>query len=159
MQPLAVNPSRKALLAKIQVAKNFGRGYMVSKYTFSPPERGHVVPISIHTRSPPVRKIAKIIYCVGDFICDSQSERRKPSAQSNKLAPMEPTPPNIELGVLKIPVPIIRPILSHRSTNVWFDGALIRASSYMRSVQVVTPRCLPIPPAVSERHNIVKCTV
>ena len=90
--PLAVNPSKIAFVAKIIVARYFGLWYTASRYTFSPPERGNIVPNSSQMNSP-------------------QNDKTKPSTQSIKDAPTEPTDPRIEDGVEKIPVPIIRPTL------------------------------------------------
>jgi len=92
IQLLAEKPRMIALAEKITVARYFGRRYTASRYTFSPPERGNMVPNSSHITSP-------------------QNERRKPATQSNKDAPTDPTELRIVDGVEKIPVPIIRPIL------------------------------------------------
>ena len=92
IQLLAENPRTIALAEKITVARYFGRRYTASRYTFSPPERGNMVPNSSHIKSP-------------------QNERKKPATQRNKDAPTDPTDPRIVDGVENIPVPIIRPIL------------------------------------------------
>lgn len=92
MQPDAVNPRTIALTAKMIVAKCFGFLYTASKYTFSPPERGNMVPNSSQMKSP-------------------QNESTKPSTQSMSEAPTDPTEPRMEEGVEKMPVPMIRPTL------------------------------------------------
>lgn len=92
IHPLAVNPSNIALLAKMTVASAFGFLYTASRYTFSPPDRGNIVPYSSQTKSP-------------------QNDSTKPSVQSIRDAPTECTEPRIEEGVEKMPVPMIRPTL------------------------------------------------
>jgi hypothetical protein len=81
-----------AFAAKITVARYFGRRYTASRYTFSPPERGNIVPNSSQMKSP-------------------QNENKKPATQSISDAPMDPTEPRILDGVENIPVPMIRPML------------------------------------------------
>jgi hypothetical protein len=93
MQPAAVKPSKIALVAKIMVAKYLGFLYTASKYTFSPPERGNIVPYSSQTKRP-------------------QNDSRKPRTHNMREAPTEPTELRIEEGVENIPVPIIRPTLN-----------------------------------------------
>ena len=80
-------------MAYITVARFFGRGYMASRYTFSPPERGIMVPSSSQTRSP-------------------QNESTSPKSQSISDAPTDPTDPMMDEGVENIPVPMIVPTLS-----------------------------------------------
>ena len=80
IHPEAVKPNRVALAANITVAKYRGFSYTASRYTFSPPERGNMVPYSSHTNN-------------------LQNDRMKPRTQSIKDAPMEPTDPD---GVLSI---------------------------------------------------------
>lgn len=92
IQLLAEKPRMMALAAKITVARYFGRRYTASRYTFSPPERGNMVPSSSHIKSP-------------------QNESKKPAIQSNRDAPTDPTDPRMVDGVENIPVPIIRPML------------------------------------------------
>lgn len=100
MQPLAVKPSRIALLAKMNVARAFGFLYTASRYTFSPPDRGNIVPYSSQTKSP-------------------QKDSMNPSVQSIKDAPTEWTEPRIEEGVEKMPVPMIRPTLQKHEEFVF----------------------------------------
>jgi hypothetical protein len=88
----AVNPRTMAFTANTTVARYFGRRYTASRYTFSPPERGNIVPNSSQMKSP-------------------QNESKKPATQSKRDAPTEPTEPRILDGVENIPVPIMRPIL------------------------------------------------
>jgi hypothetical protein len=92
MQPLAVNPSKMALLAKMTVARYFGFVYTASRYTFSPPLLGSIVPYSSQINKP-------------------QNDKIKPRIQSIIEAPTEPTERRIEDGVENIPVPMIRPTL------------------------------------------------
>ena len=92
MQPDAVNPNKIAFMAKITVAKNLGFLYTASKYTFSPPERGYMVPNSSQTNRP-------------------QKDRTKPRTQSMREAPTEWTEESIDEGVEKIPLPITEPTL------------------------------------------------
>ena len=75
------------------VARFFGRRYMASRYTFSPPERGIIVPSSSQTKRP-------------------QNESTSPRIQSISDAPTDPTDPRMDEGVENIPVPIIEPTLS-----------------------------------------------
>jgi hypothetical protein len=128
MQLLAEKPSTIALAEKITVARYFGRRYTASRYTFSPPERGNMVPNSSHIKSP-------------------QNERKKSATQSNKDAPTDPTDLRIVDGVEKIPVPIIRPMLETNSMRK--DFKITRRGGYMSIVQLNTPKWRPIPPAVS----------
>jgi hypothetical protein len=79
-------------MAKITVAKNLGFLYTASKYTFSPPERGIIVPNSNQTKRP-------------------QKDTTNPRTQSIREAPTELTEESIDDGVEKIPVPIMRPTL------------------------------------------------
>ena len=92
MHPAAVKPNKIALFAKIMVAKYLGFLYTASKYTFSPPERGNIVPYSSHTKRP-------------------KNDSRKPRTHNMREAPTEPTELRME-GVENIPVPIIRPTLN-----------------------------------------------
>lgn len=124
----AEKPRMMALAEKITVARYFGRRYTASRYTFSPPERGNMVPNSSHIKSP-------------------QNERKKPATQSNKDAPTDPTDLRIVDGVEKIPVPIIRPMLETNSMRKGFK--ITGRSEYMSIVQLNTPKWRPIPPAVS----------
>jgi propanediol dehydratase small subunit len=78
--------------AKITVTRCFGRRYTASRYTFSPPDRGIMVPNSSQTKSP-------------------QSERAKPMTQSIRDAPTDPTKPRMYDGVENIPVPMMAPTL------------------------------------------------
>ena len=78
--------------AKITVTRCFGRRYTASRYTFSPPDRGNIVPNSSQTKSP-------------------QSERAKPITQSVRDAPTDPTKPRMDDGVENIPVPMMAPRL------------------------------------------------
>ena len=96
IQLLAEKPRMMAVAEKITVARYFGRRYTASRYTFSPPERGNMVPNSSHIKSP-------------------QNERKKPATQSNKDAPTDPTDLRMVDGVEKIPVPTIRPMLEKNS--------------------------------------------
>lgn len=66
---------------------------MASRYTFSPPERGNIVPSSSQTQSP-------------------ANDRASPRIQSISEAPTECTDERIDEGVEKIPVPMIRPTLN-----------------------------------------------
>ena len=93
MHPAAVNPNKIAFMAKITVARNLGFLYTTSRYTFSPPERGNMVPSSSQTKRP-------------------QKDSTNPRIQSMRDAPTELTDESIEDGVEKIPVPIIRPTLA-----------------------------------------------
>jgi len=93
MQPEAVKPNKIALVAKIIVARYLGFLYTASKYTFSPPERGNIVPYSSQTKRP-------------------QNDSRKPRTHNMREAPTEPTELRMEDGVENIPVPIIRPTLN-----------------------------------------------
>ena len=94
MHPAAVNPNKIAFVAKIMVARNLGFLYTASKYTFSPPERGIMVPNSSQTKRP-------------------QNDSTNPRTQSMREAPTEFTDESIDDGVEKIPVPIIRPTLAY----------------------------------------------
>jgi len=78
--------------AKITVMRCFGRRYTASRYTFSPPDRGNMVPNSSQTKSP-------------------QRERAKPMTQSIRDAPTDPTKPRMDDGVENIPVPMMAPTL------------------------------------------------
>ena len=100
MQPAAVKPNKMAFIAKIMVAKNLGFLYTASRYTFSPPERGNMVPNSSQIKSP-------------------QKERKKPRTQSMREAPTDWTEDSIDDGVEKIPVPIIRPTLGIERQWAW----------------------------------------
>ena len=84
---------RIMLVAYTTVAKVFGRGYMASRYTFSPPDRGIIVPSSSQTKRP-------------------QNESTSPRTQSISEAPTDPTDPRMEEGVENMPVPMIVPTLS-----------------------------------------------
>jgi len=92
IQLLAVKPRIMAFAENITVARYFGRRYTASRYTFSPPERGNIVPNSSQMKSP-------------------QNENKKPATQSKRDAPTEPTEPRILDGVENIPVPMTRPML------------------------------------------------
>ena len=96
MHPAAVNPNKIAFMAKMTVAKNLGFLYTASRYTFSPPERGIMVPNSSQTKRP-------------------QKDSTNPRTQSMPVreAPTEFTDESIDDGVEKIPVPIIRPTLAY----------------------------------------------
>lgn len=94
--PLAVNPSSIAFAANTTVANALGLVYTASRYTFSPPERGNIVPSSSQTNKP-------------------QKERTNPSAHRRSEAPTECTEVRIEEGVEKMPVPIMRPTLERDS--------------------------------------------
>ena len=91
IQLLAERPRTIALAAKITVARCCTRRYTASRYTFSPPERGNMVPNSSQIKSP--------------------QESKNPATQSNRDAPTDPTDSRMVDGVENIPVPIIRPIL------------------------------------------------
>ena len=90
MHPATVNPNKIAFVAKITVARNLGFLYTASRYTFSPLERGIIVPNSSQTKRP-------------------QKDSMNPRTQSMREAPTELTEESIEDGVEKTPVPIIRP--------------------------------------------------
>ena len=75
------------------VARFFGRRYMASRYTFSPPERGIIVPSSSQTKRP-------------------QNESTSPRTQSISDAPTDPTDRRMDEGVENIPVPMILPTLT-----------------------------------------------
>jgi hypothetical protein len=92
MHPAAVNPKKIAFMAKIMVARYLGFLYTASRYTFSPPERGNIVPNSSQTKRP-------------------QKDSTNPRTQSMREAPTELTEESIDDGVEKIPEPIIRPTL------------------------------------------------
>ena len=92
MQPAAVKPSKIAFVAKTIVTRNLGFLYTASKYTFSPPDLGNMVPYSNQTKGP-------------------QNERAKLRTHNMREAPTEPTEFRMEEGVENIPVPIIRPTL------------------------------------------------
>jgi len=81
-----------ALAAKTTVARYFGRWYTASRYTFSPPERGNMVPNSSQMKSP-------------------HTESAKPRTQSIRDAPTDPTDSRMDDGVENIPVPMIMPTL------------------------------------------------
>ena len=93
IHPAAVNPNKIAFMAKITVARNLGFLYTASRYTFSPPERGIIVPNSSQTKRP-------------------QKDSTNPRTQSIREAPTELTDESIDDGVEKIPVPIMRPTLA-----------------------------------------------
>lgn len=96
MQPEALEPSTIAFAAKRIVTRYLGFLYTDSRYVFSPPERGSMVPNSSQIKSP-------------------QNDRTNPRAQSISEAPTEPTDPRMDEGVEKIPVPMIVPTLNeHR---------------------------------------------
>lgn len=130
IHPDAVKPSRIALEAKKTVARCFGFLYTASKYTFSPPLLGNMVPNSSQTNRP-------------------QKDMTSPRSHSISDAPTEPTDPRIEEGVEKIPVPMVLPTLSGMRFKEWEVSGY---ESYMRRVQVETPRWRPIPPAASTRY-------
>ena len=92
MQLDALKPRMMALNANRTVTRYFGFVYTASRYTFSPPERGNMVPSSSQMKSP-------------------QIDMKNPRSQSMRDAPTDPTDPRIDDGVEKIAVPIIRPIL------------------------------------------------
>ena len=81
-----------AFTAKRTVTRCFGRRYTASRYTFSPPDRGNMVPNSSQTKSP-------------------QNERANPRTHSIRDAPTDPTDPRMEDGVENMPVPMIAPML------------------------------------------------
>ena len=93
IHPAAVNPNKIAFMANITVARNLGFVYTASRYTFSPPERGIMVPNSSQMKRP-------------------QNDSTNPRTQSMREAPTELTEESIDDGVEKIPVPIIRPTLA-----------------------------------------------
>ena len=93
MHGAAVNPNKIAFMANITVARNLGFVYTASRYTFSPPERGIIVPNSSQMKRP-------------------QKDSTNPRSQSIREAPTELTEESIDDGVEKIPVPIIRPTLA-----------------------------------------------
>ena len=99
---LAVKPRMIAFAAKRTVARYFGRRYTASRYTFSPPERGNMLPNSSQMNSP-------------------QNESRKPATQSNMDAPTDPTDSRMVDGVENMPVPIIRPTLDTNFVNRRFE--------------------------------------
>lgn len=84
-----------ALAAKRTVARWLGRLYIASRYTFSPPLRGNIVPSSSQMNNP-------------------QNESANPRTHSIIEAPTEPTDPKIDEGVEKMPVPMIRPTLERQ---------------------------------------------
>ena len=88
-----MNPNKIAFMANITVARNLGFVYTASRYTFSPPERGIIVPNSSQMKRP-------------------QKDSTNPRSQSIREAPTELTEESIDDGVEKIPVPIIRPTLA-----------------------------------------------
>jgi hypothetical protein len=92
MQFAEENLKTIAFTAKRTVTRCFGRRYTASRYTFSPPDRGNMVPNSSQTKSP-------------------QNERAKPRTQSIRDAPTDPTDPRMEDGVENMPVPMIVPML------------------------------------------------
>jgi len=116
--------------AKITVTRCFGRRYTASRYTFSPPDRGNMVPNSSQTKSP-------------------QRERAKPMTQSIRDAPTDPTRPRMDDGVENIPVPMMAPTLV---ANVRKSERSNRRVGHLSIVQLKTPRWRPIPPAVSSGH-------
>lgn len=93
MHPEAVNPNKIALDANITVARNRGFFHTASKYTFSPPLRGNMVPYSSHMNSP-------------------ERDKRNPRTHNISEAPTDSTDERIEDGVEKMPVPIMRPTIS-----------------------------------------------
>ena len=93
MHPAAVDPNKIAFMAKITVARSLGFLYTASRYTFSPPERGIIVPNSSQTKRP-------------------QKDSTNPRTQSMREAPTELTEDSIDDGVEKTPVPIILPTLA-----------------------------------------------
>ena len=93
IHPAAVNANKIAFMAKIIVARYLGFLYTASRYTFSPPEQGIIVPNSSHTKRP-------------------QKDRTNPRTQSMREAPTELTDESIDDGVENIPDPIIRPTLA-----------------------------------------------
>ena len=111
MQPEAVNPRRMAFAAKITVTRYLGFLYTASRYTFSPPERGIIVPNSSQMKRP-------------------QNDRMKPSTQSMRDAPTDPTDPRIEEGVEKMPVPMMRPTLYGEAWVLALKFATIRGNSH-----------------------------
>jgi hypothetical protein len=121
--------------AKITVMRCFGRRYTASRYTFSPPDRGNMVPNSSQTKSP-------------------QSERAKPMTQSIRDAPTEPTEPRMNDGVENIPVPMMAPTLvANVRKYERFKGRV----GHLSIVQLKTPRWRPMPPAVPTGHMSEKC--
>lgn len=120
--------------AKITVTRCFGRRYTASRYTFSPPDRGIIVPNSSQTKSP-------------------QSERAKPRTQSIRDAPTDPTKPRMDDGVENIPVPMMAPTLV---PNVRKSEKIKGRAGHLSIVQLNTPRWRPIPPAVSSGHTSEK---
>ena len=72
----------KKIVVKITVAKNLGFLYTASRYTFSPTERGIIVPNSNQTKRP-------------------QKDSTNPRAQSIREAPTELTDASIDDGVEK----------------------------------------------------------
>ncbi len=107
---------------------------MASRYTFSPPERGIIVPSSSQTKSP-------------------QKESTNPKTQSISDTPADPTDPIIDEGVENIPVPMILPTLPTvvRREN----GVRMEIKRYMIIVQSNIPKWRPIPPAVSSDTKII----
>jgi hypothetical protein len=121
--------------AKITVTRCFGRRYTASRYTFSPPDRGNMVPNSSQIKTP-------------------QSERAKPMTQSIRDAPTDPTRPRMYDGVENIPVPMMAPTLvANVRKYKKFNGRV----GHLSIVQLKTPRWRPIPPAVSSGHMSEKC--
>jgi hypothetical protein len=94
MHPVAVDPNKITFMAKMMVARNLGFLYTASRYTFSPPERGIIVPNSSQTKRP-------------------QKDSTNPRTQSMREAPTELTDESIDDGVEKIPDPITRPTLAY----------------------------------------------
>ena len=92
MHPEDEDESTIAFVAKKKVARCFGFWYTASRYTFSPPERGNIVPSSSQMNRP-------------------QTDKTKPSSHSMSDAPTDPTDPKIEDGVEKMPVPMVAPML------------------------------------------------
>ncbi len=104
-------------------------------YTFSPPDRGNIHPNSSQTNKP-------------------EKERSKPSSQSINAAPTLPTLSVTLEGVLKIPVPMIRPMLKLKPVTKKpkilsrldiTDIKLIwqKQASYIRNVVLQSPKCRP----------------
>ena len=129
IHPLAVNPSKIAFMAKTTVARCFGFLYTASRYTFSPPLRGNMVPYSSQMKRP-------------------QNDMMNPSTHSISDAPTDPTDPKIDEGVEKTAVPMIRPTLYIEEWKPARDRANCDRT-HIKSVQLKMPRWRPIPPAAS----------
>ena len=98
--PPAEDANKTAFAANTTVASTFVFLCTASKYTFSPPERGNIVPSSSQTNKP-------------------QKDRANPRAQRSKDAPTEWTDVRIEDGVENIPVPIMLPTLRTEVRYRW----------------------------------------